>query len=113
MDGLSADLERLTRTNLILEQLSQGLTGPVAQLRPLSTLIIVPKEDLRQVAARHAHELPRAVRVLLRGLGAMNRGGMQLVSYLLFESGFTRELIDMGFRDAMEVEEDLKAFLFD
>ena len=38
---------------------------------------------------------------------------MQLVSYLLFESGFTRELIDMGFRDAMEVEEDLKAFLFD
>jgi hypothetical protein len=43
----------------------------------------------------------------------MNRGGMQLVSYLLFESGFTRELIDMGFRDAMEVEEDLKAFLFD
>lgn len=113
MDGLYADLERLTRTNLILEQLSQDLTGPVAQLRPLSTLIIVPKEDLRQVAARHAHELPRAVRVLLRGLGAMNRGGMQLVSYLLFESGFTRELIDMGFRDAMEVEEDLKAFLFD
>ena len=113
MDGLYADLERLTRINLILEQLNQELSGPVAQLRPLSTLIIVPKEDLRQVAERHAHELPRAVRLLLRGLGAMNRSGMQLVSYLLFESGFTRELIDMGFRDAMEVEEDLRAFLFD
>ena len=113
MDGLYADLERLTRINLILEQLNQDLAGPVAQLRPLSTLIIVPKEDLRQVAARHAHELPRAVRLLLGGLGAMNRSGMQLVSYLLFESGFTRELIDMGFRDAMEVEEDLRAFLFD
>jgi len=110
---LYADLERLTRINLILEQLNQELTGPVAQLRPLSTLIIVPKEDLRQVAERHAHELPRAVRLLLRGLGAMNRSGTQLVSYLLFESGFTRELIDMGFRDAMEVEEDLRAFLFD
>ena len=113
MDGLYADLERLTRINLILEQLKQDLSGPVAQLRPLNTLIIVPREDLRQVAARHVHELPGPVRLLLRGLGAMNRSGMQLVSYLLFESGFTRELIDMGFRDAMEVEEDLRAFLFD
>ena len=36
-----------------------------------------------------------------------------MVSYLLFESGFTRELIEMGFRDAMEMEADLRAFLFD
>ena len=40
-------------------------------------------------------------------------GGLRLISYLLFESGFTRELIDMGFRDALEMEEDLRAFLFD
>ena len=113
MDGLYADLERLTRINLILEQLDGTLRGPVGRLRPLNALIIVPKEDLREVAARHVHELPRSVRVLLRGLGAMNRNGMQLVSYLLFESGFTRELIDMGFRDAMEVADDLHAFLFD
>jgi NTE family protein len=57
--------------------------------------------------------LPRAVRVLLRGLGAMNRKGMQLASYLLFESGFTQELIAMGYSDAMSMEEDLRAFLFD
>ena len=113
MDGLYADLERLTRINLILEQFNGTLRGPVGRLRPLNALIIVPKEDLREVAARHVHELPRSVRVLLRGLGAMNRNGMQLVSYLLFESGFTRELIDMGFRDAMEVADDLRAFLFD
>ena len=47
------------------------------------------------------------------GLGAMNRNGMQLVSYLLFESGFTRELIDMGYRDALAMEDELRAFLFD
>ena len=114
MDGLYADLERLARINVIMEQLGdRSLQGPVAQLRPLSTLIIVPKVDIREVAQRHVHELPGAVRFLLRGLGAMNHPGMQLVSYLLFESGFTRELIDMGFRDAMEMEEDLRAFLFD
>ena len=91
MDGLYSDLERLMRINMILEQLDREPSGPIAQLRPLTTLVIVPKEDMRQVAARHVHELPRAVRLLLRGLGAMNRGGMMLISYLLFESGFTRE----------------------
>jgi NTE family protein len=79
----------------------------------LHTLLIVPKEDIRHVAARHVHELPRPVRLLLRGLGALNQDGMQLVSYLLFESGFTRELIEMGYRDALAMEEELRAFVFD
>ena len=114
MDGLYADLEQATRVNVIMEQLEgKTLEGPVAGLRPVSTLIIVPKEDIRQVAERHVDELPRAVRLLLGGSGAMDKGGLQLISYLLFESGFTRELIEMGLRDAMEMEEDLRAFLFD
>lgn len=114
MDGLYADLERISRINMILEQLPEkSLTSAVSKLKVVETLIVVPKEDLRPVAERHVLELPRAIRVLLAGLGAMNRGGRQLISYLLFESGYTRELIDMGFRDAMEMEEDLRAFLFD
>jgi len=114
MDGLYGDLEQATRINVIMEQLGEKpLEGPVSNLRPLSTLIIVPKEDIRQVAERHVDELPRGVRLLLGRLGAMNKGGLQLISYLLFESGFTRELIAMGYRDALEMEEHLRAFLFD
>lgn len=114
MDGLYADLERITRINLMLEQLgTEKLKPPIATLRPLHTLIIVPKDDIRDVAARHAHELPRPLRLLLRGIGAVNRDGMQLVSYLLFESGFTRELIAMGYRDALQMEDELRAFVFD
>jgi len=114
MDGLYTDLERVTRMNLVLEQLgTDKLKPPIATLRPLHTLVILPREDLRSVAARYAHELPLPLRLLLKGLGAMNRDGMQLVSYLLFESGFTRALIEMGYNDAMGVEEDLRAFLFD
>lgn len=114
MDGLYSDLERLTRINTILEQLPAGvLTGPAAELKPVQTLIVVPSEDIREIALRHIRELPRGVRLLLQGLGAMNRGGLQLVSYMLFESGFTRALIDLGFRDAMAQEEELRAFIFD
>jgi len=114
MDGLYTDLERLSRTNRILEQLGdRKLTGTLAALRPLHTLVIVPRQDLRSLAAQYVHELPRGVRLLLGGLGARSNSGMQLVSYLLFESGFTRALIDMGYRDAMEMEEELRTFLFD
>jgi NTE family protein len=114
MDGLYTDLERLSRTNRILEQLGdRKLSGPLADLRPLHTLVIVPRQDLRSVAAEFVHELPRGVRVLLRGLGARSNSGLQLVSYLLFESGFTRALIEMGYRDAMEMEDELRAFIFD
>jgi NTE family protein len=114
MDGLYTDLERLVLINRILEQAgTDRLTGAMASLRPLHTLVIVPKDDIRPVAARHVQELPRGVRLLLKGLGVVNENGMQLVSYLLFESGFTRELIDMGFRDAMAIEEDIRAFMFD
>lgn len=114
MDGLYADLERSTRINMILEQVgTEELRPPIANLRALNTLIIVPKDDLREVAARYFGELPRALRMLLKSLGALNKDGMQLVSYLLFESGFTRELIAMGYRDALVMEEDLRAFVFD
>ena len=114
MDGLYADLEALSRTNRILEQIGdRKLTGAVANLRPLHTLVIVPRQDLRSVAAEYLHELPRGVRLLLRGLGAGSNSGLQLVSYLLFQSGFTRALIDMGYRDAMEMEDELRAFIYD
>lgn len=114
MDGLYVDLERATRLNTILEHVDLAHLGPpLANLRPLHTLVIVPSEDLREVAARHAGELPAGLRLLLRGLGAKNRDGMQFVSYLLFESGFTRELIALGYADAMHMQDKLRAFLFE
>jgi NTE family protein len=112
MDGLSADLERLTRINLMLEQV-QGKTiaGDEGALRPIEALVILPSEDIREIAERHVHELPRSVRILLKGLGAMNKGGMQLASYLMFESGYTRELIRLGYKDAMHRRDELEPFL--
>ena len=55
--------------------------------------------------------MPRAVRLLMRALGALNYGGRQLVSYLLFEAGYTRELIRLGYADAMSRRQQLQDFL--
>lgn len=112
MDGLSADLERMARINTMLRQtpgtVPRGDTGP---LRPIDAFVMLPSRDVREIAQRHIHEVPRPVRILLRALGAMNKGGMQLASYLLFESGYTRELIELGYSDAMERREELLQFL--
>jgi NTE family protein len=119
MDGLYADLERLTRLNSIIEQVEASeLGGPVDDLRPIRTLIVLPSVDIRDLAAAHVQEMPAAMRVLLTRMGALrpgsaHKGGMQLISYLLFEAGFTRALIDLGYRDARERAAELEAFVLD
>lgn len=112
MDGLSADLERLARLNYVInERPGRVLEGRFESLRSIDTMIIFPSQDIREIALRYLHEMPRAVRLLMRALGAMNYGGRQLVSYLLFEAGYTRELIRLGYADAMSRQEQLQDFL--
>jgi NTE family protein len=109
-DGLYSDLERLTQLNEIIDR-----TGPISgegvQLKRIDMLVILPSRDLSEIARHHIASLPRPVRVLLRTMGALNTGGGQLMSYLLFQDTFTRELIALGYQDAMKRSEDLQAFL--
>lgn len=112
LDGLAVDIERMQRINRTLSVIPDELkTRTGVALRPIETLVIAPSERLDYLAARHARALPRAVRVLLRGIGAMNRGGGALTSYLLFEQPYTRALIDLGYRDAQARRDEVRAFL--
>jgi NTE family protein len=51
------------------------------------------------------------VKALLSGIGAMNRGGGALTSYLLFEKSYTRALIDLGYADTMARDTEVGDFL--
>ena len=55
--------------------------------------------------------LPTMLRLVLRGVGAMRREGSTLLSYLLFEPGFTRALMELGFEDTMARRDEVAAFL--
>jgi NTE family protein len=48
---------------------------------------------------------------LLRTMGAGNSSGGTLLSYLLFEGAYTRELIALGYADALARREELRRFL--
>ena len=113
MDGLYSDLERMTRINQLVDSVEpQHRKGTIARVRPIDTMIIVPSKDLREVAAAHIDEMPFSVRVLLRGIGGKSAGGAnRLVSFLLFEQGYTQALIQLGYDDAMAVKDQLLDFV--
>ena len=112
MDGLYSDLERITRINELLdtfpeEKVELGDTT----MRAIDTMLIVPSEDLRLIAHKHRAKLPFAIRALLRSVGGGNPGENRLLSFLLFEKAYTRELIALGYRDAMNVKDELVDFV--
>lgn len=108
-DNLDADHERLTRINHTLSLLT-GKAGTKTPLRTIETLMLSPSEDLRVIARRFQHELPRAIRLLMRSLGSWGSDG-RLVSYLLFESGYIGALIDLGYGDTMARADEIRDFL--
>jgi NTE family protein len=111
MDGLYSDLERITRINQLIDSIpTDKKPESVSQMRPIDTMLIVPSEDLRVIAHRHRAELPIAIRALLRGVGGSNPSENRLLSFLLFEKAYTRELIKLGYRDAMKVKDELVDF---
>lgn len=112
MDGLYSDLERITRVNEMLDAAPpEGDRRSAGRFRPIDTMLVVPSEDLRVIAHKHRAELPFAIRALLRGVGGNNPGENRLLSFLLFEMAYTRELIDLGYRDAMKVKDELRDFV--
>lgn len=112
MDGLYSDLERMTRINQLIDAVpAEHRRGALARVRPIDTMLVVPSEDLREIAFRHRQELPFALRALLRGISGKSPSGNRLLSFLLFEKAYTRDLIALGYRDAMKVKDELQDFV--
>jgi len=112
LDSMSVDLERMSRINATLSLIPEEVRRERGMsLRPIEVLTIAPSQRLDHLAARHAKALPWPVRTMLRGLGAMNRNGGALTSYLLFEQPYTRALIDLGYADTLALRDQVCRFL--
>lgn len=112
-DSLHADLERLQRINRSLEYVRRqtGHEPAGLGLNEIDTLVIAPSQRPVEIAARYVADLPKAMRWLLRSLGGEVEGGNQLLSYMLFESGYCREMVALGRRDAESRRQEISRFL--
>lgn len=109
IDAIESDLETLQSINKLAIEIPER--AKAHNLRYIDYMCISPSVAIDEMAAKYIHELPRSVRLFLRAVGATSKGGGQsAASYLLFEPGFCRDLLDLGYRDALQHEENILAF---
>jgi NTE family protein len=112
LDHVNADFyEIVTRLN------AKAVTEGRAPRERLHALAVAPSEDIGMIAAHHMRSnkarFGRALgKQLLRLLDIGEGVDADLVSYLLFDGDFARQLMDLGEHDARSREEDLARFFF-
>ena len=130
LDHVNADFYEIERVNRMLDD-GCAVYGPdfvdklnaqaESEGRPrrerLHALAVAPSDDIGLIAAHHMQSnkarFGRALgKQLLRLLDIGEGVDADLVSYLLFDGDFARQLMDLGEHDARRREEDLARFFF-
>ncbi len=109
-DTLEADVEQIARINQALDSLPEAMRADLP-LRPVRVLTLQPSASLDALAQEHAHTLPRPIRRVLEGLGALRGSGAALASYLLFEPEFISALMALGQADVQARADEILSFL--
>lgn len=77
--------------------------------RPIKTLYIRPSIEIADIAQAQYHHMPKLLQFMLNLLGAKSHSG-DLVSFLLFEQSFTKELLALGYEDGLREKEQILEF---
>ena len=112
LDNMGADIERLTQYNRMIDRLPASAREMNGQsVKHVDAFVLAPSRDVAGLALQFVETLPATVRAVLRGFGSTQGTGANLTSYLLFDRGFCRALLDLGYADAMARRDELAAFL--
>ncbi|MFZ0805334.1 MAG: patatin-like phospholipase family protein [Candidatus Sulfotelmatobacter sp.] len=114
LDHLATDIEHLEHLNQLLDDghINQlGIEGH-ERIRPLRTFIMSPSVNLSELAEQHQRDMPALIHYFVSSLGRDAASSADLMSYLLFTSKYTRDLIQIGYGDASERIEAIEDFLY-
>lgn len=101
----AANLERINELLLNVPVERRG------SLRSVDLFVMRPSEDLAAIAQEYEFELPAPLKYLTRGWETRETQGADSLAMLLFESGYTRRLVELGARDGRASLSRIEAFL--
>lgn len=113
LDSLETDIERMERINATLRMISpEQIKNMAHPLKQIPILALRPSQDLGQLARGTLKEFPTLIRFLLRGVGAKEDKGWDLLSYLAFEKAYTTQLLELGYNDTIRKKDAIAEFMF-
>lgn len=135
LDPLDYDLLVLERINGLLKQAEEIFAGDESAIARLNEMmkayrgmgyrivepqLIRPSKDLGRLASSFAGKVPddfwgsRLVGAVCKNAAERSGyGESDLLSYILFDGGYTGQLLDLGYNDAREMHDELVEFFTD
>lgn len=108
LDVVDQDVMRMQRMNDVLRRCPpQAREG----MRVVELMVMRPSRDLGTLSREYEPRLPRAFRLLTRGLGTRETSSPDVLSLLMFQDDFIRRLIALGEEDAEARADELVAFI--
>lgn len=105
MDSLEYDVERIHHINSIIAE------GSHPEFKHIPVFMINPSRDLGKMTKNINVKLPGILRYLLKGIGVSENEGLDLLSYLAFDSSYTKPLIDLGYEDTLKNKNEILKFV--
>ena len=114
LDHLATDIEHLERLNHLLENghIVQPDVAECEKIRPLPAFFITPSVNLSDLAGQHQKDMPYMMQYFVSSLGRDVASSSDLMSYLMFTSKYTRDLIELGYHDADDRIDEIEDFLY-
>jgi len=107
LDAIEVDVEHSERVNRSLLSIpTNDLRNP---FRWIDVLWLRPSRSVGDIAAELSDRIPGIVRYLMRGLGT-DDATTELASYLLFDSVYCSQLLELGRTDVIETADAIRAF---